>query len=444
MKNALVWIFSFLIILAGCSGDSKNVSGGVTDIGNSVASGVVLDVAGSPVKKARVVAYYDSWNKSAIADSVQTWTDGNGRYELQVDSSASYVLLASSGKNSGFAQQGAEDSSGAVITIGPAKMYSGQIANRHTGSVRIVGSNFTTSLDADGYFIFYEMPRGDITLAYSDWDVQARIQFTTTEDREIYVLPKMNFHSGDSSWLVVDRKEYYGDEGFDGIRIREPSGVEEDPTLAYLGMDGTEIVRDNDSTLAASVDYVVGIVDSAVLLKPGQFIDLDTLDPCVGDFTISLWTKWEGPNGNHQILASQRAYWSDSTSRFQWHFEEAEGKFMILKSLPAYPEGFAFGDSSIVPVGEWSNLVLVSENSKVSMYVNGEVVEMKDEEGKVFTAREFVPNTLDRSVPLRIGGNEIDTETWNGALDEIRIERVARSGEWIREYYLKNISTACN
>ena len=50
-------------------------------------------------------------------------------------------------------------------------------------------------------------------------------------------------------------------------------------------------------------------------------------------------------------------------------------------------------------------------------------------------AREFVPNGLKRSVPFRIGGDEIGTETWNGVIDEVRVESIARSPEWINAMY---------
>ena len=46
----------------------------------------------------------------------------------------------------------------------------------------------------------------------------------------------------------------------------------------------------------------------------------------------------------------------------------------------------------------------------------------------------FVPTELNEAVPLRVGGNEVDVETWNGVLDEVRV-KVARSEEWIRFSY---------
>ncbi len=75
------------------------------------------------------------------------------------------------------------------------------------------------------------------------------------------------------------------------------------------------------------------------MLDKGPYIDLDTLNLTNGDFTLSLWTKWNGPN------------------------------------------------------------------------------------------------KLNRSVPFRIGGNEIETETWNGAISHVTVETRARSPEWIMALY---------
>ena len=182
------------------------------------------------------------------------------------------------------------------------------------------------------------------------------------------------------------------------------------------------------------MNYVDGVKGKAVLLEPGQYIDLDTLNPTGGDFTLSLWTKWNGPNGEHQVLFCQRAYWSDSTSRFQWHYEVNSGSFAVMKSMPGRFEAVFFGDSVSVPVGEWALLTLVSRDHKVSMYVNGEPVAIADSDDSEF-AGEFVPNELNRSVPFRIGGDEVETETWNGAIDQVSIETRARSPEWIKIQY---------
>ena len=97
--------------------------------------------------------------------------------------------------------------------------------------------------------------------------------------------------------------------------------------------------------------------------------------------------------------------------------------------MPNYPEAIFFGDSTSVPVGEWAFLVLVSKDHMVSMFVNGK---------PVGNAQEFVPNDLNRSVPFRVGGNEIRTETWNGVIDRVSIETRARSPARIRAKYEKS------
>lgn len=454
------FVFS-VTVLTGCS-DSNDVAGGVTDIGNSVATGIVLDVAGTPVARARVVAYYDSWQQDGIEDSVETVTDAEGKFELNLDGNKAAVLFASAGDSSGFAKLvqpkiSARSTEQQTVTIAQHKIYSGQIADRNTGIVRIVGSNATTKLDADGYFIFYDMPSGDITLTYSDTSassdngqLQSHLEFNTYGEKQIYVLPKMNFWEADTSWLTVSRMEHYSEKGHDGIIIAAPESEDWTPASSasapassdsainlLLTMDGSESVYDNDTTPATKVEYVEGVSGKAILLKPGQFISLDSLDPTGGNFTLSLWTKWNGTNGKHQILFSQRAYWSDSTSRFQWHFEHCTGWFTAMKSTPGDPYAIYFGDSSIVPVGKWSHLALISRNKKVSMYVNGEVMHFKDEKGDDYTEWKFVPNDLKRKVPFRVGGDEVSTETWNGAIDEVLIETVAHDANWVKEQYKK-------
>lgn len=70
----------------------------------------------------------------------------------------------------------------------------------------------------------------------------------------------------------------------------------------------------------------------------------------------------------------------------------------------------------------------------MSMYVNGEPVPITGINGTEFSM-EFVPNKLNRSVPFRIGGNEIETETWNGAIGNAIVETRVRSPEWIKAKY---------
>jgi len=489
--------------LACSSGDSdSNVAGGVTDIGNSVAySGHVYDSDGKAVARARVVAYYDDWKKSEIRDSVETVSDDGGAFELMLDSAAEFVLFASLGDESGIAlpviHENADD---ATIVIGKSTKYSGHIAGRNTGSVRVVGSNITTELDGDGYFIFYDMPQGDVLLVYTDTtdgaELQSSIVFSTVENKDIYVLPELEIQESDSSSLVSTSAQYYEEKGNDGIKIYEkPSAqgnkhhqvisvsaqtkldsldgfvaplkvdfekfsdsvkatdlaaflvgkessltalpsemefwndgeallwvrlagkvngkkfnlklienevfaasspamdsvVELDGVAAHLHMNGDAKVYEG-AALADAVADSAGLFGKGLTLKPGQFIGLDSLDFVGGDFTITLWTKWNGANESSQVLVDHVV---------------SEGDF---------------GDK--VPVDAWTYLVVVSKDGKLSLYVDGSLVSEK----------EFALEELDDGI-LRIGGSADGEGTWNGALDEVRVVTKAYDAEWISAQY---------
>ena len=199
----------------------------------------------------------------------------------------------------------------------------------------------------------------------------------------------------------------------------------EENFMAVLHLNENETVK-KDSVIIDSLQYVEGIFGDAIQLRYGEFIDLGYLDPCANDFTLSLWTFWNGSNDNHQILFSERAYWSDSTSRFQWHYENPTNSFMILKSSPGVPTGFTLATGDNMKTEEWVHLALVSKNNLVSMFINGQ---------KMGEPQEFIPNELAEQVPFTVGGNEISDETWNGRLDEIRVESVARSDAYIKTLY---------
>ena len=453
MKRLIVCLkllaFAASFAFLACS-NGEEVAGGVTDIGNSVAKepdtlryfGVVHDLQGRAVPSARVVAYLDDSNE--IVDSLETVADSTGFFKLGPILRSSELkglplFYAESEGQSGLRGDGLSYVRKDTICIGPHKTISGKIAGATSGYMRIPGTHLRSSIGEDGSFAFDSVPAGyrmDLVYVQDDSAI-AQFEFTALDSKDTLKLPELSVNG---EWLTSSDMpviaDFYDFHYYLPSDYPEylPNGYGDLEIEVFLGMGSNVNVFNHDSSVANNVNYVEGIDGKAVLLEPGQFIDLDTLDPTGGDFTLSLWTKWEGPNGEHQVLFSQRAYWSDSTSRFQWHYEVNSGSFAVMKSMPGWPEAVYFGDSTSVPVGEWAFLVLVSKNRHVSMYVNGEPVAIAGSDGTEF-AGEFVPNELNHSVPFRIGGNEIETETWNGPLDEIRIESVARSPEWIKAMY---------
>lgn len=443
---ACVMSLVFSLTFLACS-DSEDVAGGVTDIGNSIARepdtlryfGVVHDLQGRAVPAARVVAYLD--NSKEIVDSLETVADSTGFFKLgpisRISAKGAPRFYAESKGLSGLRGDGLSDVRLDTICIAAHKTLSGKIADATSGYMRIQGTHLRSLISEDGSFAFDSIPAGyrmDLVYVRGDSAI-AQFEFTALDSKDSLKLPELSVNgewltSGDMPAIA----EYYGFHYYLPYDYYLPNGDDNPEIQKILHMEGDIKVLNHDSSLVDNVNYVEGVRGEAVLLEPGQFIDLDTLNPTGGDFTLSLWTKWNGPNGEHQVLFSQRDYWSDSTSRFQWHYEVNSGTFAVMKSMPGSPEAVYFGGSTSVPVGEWAFLVLVSKNHKVNMYVNGEPIAIAGSDGTEF-AGEFVPNELNRNVPFRIGGDEIETETWNGALDEIWVESIARSPEWIEVMY---------
>ena len=189
-----------------------------------------------------------------------------------------------------------------------------------------------------------------------------------------------------------------------------------DSVLATVHMNG-------DAHLYAASDSnrAYGLIGYGTTVLPGQYIPLDSVNPFTGDFTLSLWALWNGPDDSHQVLFARRAT-ADSIV-FQWYFDNINSAFAVYNVL--HWDSIA-GAAAAVDTTRWNLLSLVSRNDSVSMFVNGTQV------------GETVPFELshtDADVPFRVGGNDVAEESWNGAVDEIHVTAKARSAEWIRMEY---------
>ena len=461
-KNAsgLVVLALLMAGLSSCS-DGKKVSGGVTDIGNSVASGIVVTEANQPVAYARVVAYYDNWNKTAIEDSVETTADANGMFSLNFDSTRSMVLFAENGSESGLSS--IQDGN-ALVMVGHPRRLESSVAFANSGYMRIVGSNAMAPVGADGSFAFEHMPVGEISIAYvSGNESQARFNFMTAIVGDTLKIPSLE--NKNVGWLTVSDYHYYSGAAYGGIMVSVPDGVvvpqndtpqdsiKPDTTakdtsvtdtslfleLHLDGKDDLVEIRDNDGSVADTVTYVEGVSGKGILLKVGQYIELGEIDPCAGDFTMSVWTKWGGYRGDgiYQILFAERSNWLAGLSRCQLQYE------IMTSSITAVGDGADFTGhgyawlakgnverGGTLPMNEWAHMVLVYENGKLYLYINGELASEK-------AGVSFKPKDVGQPVPFRIGGTETAADTWNGAIDEVKIESVARSAEWVKTEYEK-------
>ena len=469
-KNASALAVLALVALGvtSCSKE-KDVAGGVTDIGNSVAEGLVVSEANQPVPHARVVAYYDGWDKTTIEDSVEVQADENGKFSLKYDSTQAVVLYAETDDKSGLSRM--ENTESALVMVGHPR----SIADARSGYVRIVGSNDTARVNSDGSFAFDAMPVGEISLVYvADEQPRARFDFMTTVMGDTLKIPELEELNQNDGWLTISDYRYYSGAAFGGIMVSVPEDIKvpektvvpvdtaakdttvqdtvvkdtaeidtlkEPAVLMELRMDGADQgvkVYDNDGSVVEDVNYVEGVSGKAILLEVGQYIEVGKIDLCVSDFTMSAWIKWGGYRGDgiYQILFAERSDWNTGLSRFQLQYEIMTSSITAVGDgvdLAGY--GYAWLSKGNVerggklPMNEWAHVALVYESGKLYFYINGKLASAK--EGIPFEPKDV------EDMPFRIGGSEIANDTWNGPIDEVYIESTAHNAEWVKAQYEK-------
>lgn len=472
-KSASGVLISLALVLSSCS-KSDETAGGVTDIGNSIASGFVVTEGNQPVARARVVAYYDNWDKTAIEDSVEAIADDNGMFSLKFDSTRSVVLYAEGNDGTGLSRM--QNKANALVMVGHPRRLESSIAAANSGYMRIVGSSETATVNSDGSFAFASMPVGEISLVYvAGEQPKARFNFMTAVVGDTLKLPVLEEREQNNGWLTISDYHYYSGAAYGGIMVDVPENVSvpepvivppdtsvkdttpvdttvADTTVAdtteklaismELHLDGTDSVAkvyNNDGSVAVadSVEYVEGISGKGILLKVGQYIDIGEIDPVAGDFTLSIWTNWKGfrPGSIYQLLVAQRTDWMTSAARFQLQYDFGISS-VVAVSDGISQTGYAWlskGNTErggVLPPNEWANMTLVYENGKMFLYVNGELASLA--EGVAFTPKEIAG-----PIPFRIGGSEVANDTWNGAIDEVFIESVAHDAEWVKAQYEK-------
>ena len=452
----------FALGVTACT-KSDETAGGVTDIGNSVASGFVVTEGNQPVAHARVVAYYDNWDKTAIEDSVETIADDNGMFSLKFDSTRNVVLYAEGNEGAGLSR--IQNKASAHVMVGHPRRLESSIAAANFGYMRIVGSNEMAPVNVDGSFAFASMPVGEISLVYvAGEQPKARVDFMTAVVGDTLVIPSLEQRDQNNGWLTISDYHYYSGAAYGGIMVDVPAevsvpepvivtpdtsakdtvvndttatGVEDLDISVRLDMEGNAQVYNSDGTPADpdSVEYVEGISGKGILLKVGQYVDVGEIDPSAGDFTLSMWTFWKGfrQGSIYQLLFAQRSDWMTSTARFQLQYD------VTISSIVAVSDGISAtgyawlskGNTErggVLPPNEWANITLVYENGKLFLYVNGELA---SEPAGV----PFKPKDMAEPVPFRIGGTEVANDTWNGIIDEVTIESTARSAEWVKAQY---------
>ncbi|MFX1427848.1 MAG: DUF2341 domain-containing protein, partial [Promethearchaeota archaeon] len=212
------------------------------------------------------------------------------------------------------------------------------------------------------------------------------------------------------------------DSNFIGVwHLNEPSGPVMDSTLnRYNG-----VVTGASSTSSAIIDggyeFVRSETDYIEMLGTGDKLQLE-------DFTVEVWMKTpDSTVPDDYYLVTQSLYydtesWAINICDDTGHLNE--GRFTLKISGE---QQIVYSNSEITG-NEWHHLVGVRGSSQLFIYIDGVLANSitDDKPG------QFIKSSKNISFGSAI---TVDSEDFNGLLDEVRISAVARSADWIKTEY---------
>lgn len=141
-------------------------------------------------------------------------------------------------------------------------------------------------------------------------------------------------------------------------------------------------------------------------------------------YTLSCWVKpSRGLNTNWRFIIKEASYtlWFDT----KWDGIRAE-HFTDVRMWRGIYQDTPDSIPNFMALEEWSHIACTYDGKIIRLYVNGEAVDSSQSiASSVHVHNEY---------PVLFGGREL--ECFRGVMDEIRIESVARTPEWIRFVYL--------
>ena len=141
----------------------------------------------------------------------------------------------------------------------------------------------------------------------------------------------------------------------------------------------------------------------------------------IGDFTISLYYKSVAPEG----YSSDRDIFALTNGTNDFNFFNGYGKDWYMGDENSRTR-FRLNDKSVQQTS-FENLVVVRSGTIIKLYRDGNLTDSKDfGSAPIFTKMAIC------------GGYGLQTDRPNGIIDELRIDRVARTDEEIRAWYYCN------
>ena len=172
------------------------------------------------------------------------------------------------------------------------------------------------------------------------------------------------------------------------------------------------------------------------LIEKGSFVELPS--DVFNDFTeatVEAWVKWHGFHDRYQRIFNYGGLVRDyalqtrtGTNRLWWvGLEPAAG----LKVAEA---------ANILRAGQWAHVAGVSGPDGMKLYVNGMLAAKNPHTGCFKNLGPGNKSRLGQSVVEVLNGKPFDATPFDGELSEVRVWKVARSEEQIRENLAKNLT----
>jgi hypothetical protein len=216
-------------------------------------------------------------------------------------------------------------------------------------------------------------------------------------------------YGGKSDQAVVMQ---WGDP--DAESLSDGAAVFEAPER-YAGVWHLDSLSGSEGTM----ETVSGVIGSALSFDGnGDQILLEALNVS-GDYTLSCWVNFA------DLSYSQRIIWKEYSYTL-WYDQGIEGLRVEHYTDSLVWRGIYQDNFRSVPVAAdiWYYIVGTYDANKIRLYINGEVVD---------STEIIADDPYSSTEPLSLGGRS--GEFFKGILDEVRIEDVKHSPEWIRLCY---------
>jgi hypothetical protein len=246
-------------------------------------------------------------------------------------------------------------------------------------------------------------------------------------------------------WVKVDT--IFGNDSTHAILMYWGSGTASDSSAGSVvfdtgnGFNAVWHLGDTPSGSASIKDQTAHKYNATPL---GDFTNIDLVDGSIGrglhfngttdivnpgqqikkgpNFTVEPWVSIT-QSGNQRFI-------HDPTGYTLWYDNEIGGIRLEFRDKSNGWRGIPQNGGTAPPItmGKWYHIAGTSDGKKLRVYVNGTLATTSD----TITA---IPNPLTATDSLRIGGASYG-EHAKGIMDEVRIQTVVRSDEWIKLSYM--------